>query len=124
METQKKNGYRVLVVEDDIMMRRAFARALAGLGWEVVSASDPGIARDLYQHVDVVLSDWGMPAGGGARVLEESTKPVVIFTGAPQEVVGEPAEVFCKTTDFDLVNAALLQLAKGLHPSQESAAGK
>ena len=124
LERQEPNGCNILVIEDDDIIRRGVVKALRRAGWIVKDLESPEHAGQYYDTVDVVLSDWNMPHGGGARVIEESTRPVAIFTGAPNEVVGEPAEVFLKTGDFTLVNAALLQLAGGAHPNQKRAAGK
>ena len=75
---------RVLVVEDDAAMREKLQTALAdAYGWSVASASDPSEAAQLYTTADVVLSDWSMPNGGGARVLAECPRPVVVYSSQP-----------------------------------------
>jgi DNA-binding NtrC family response regulator len=72
---------RLLIIDDDELLRTALEGALADLfGWTVVSAKDHVAAREHYATVDVVRSDWNMPAGGGAVVLRESPKPVLIYS--------------------------------------------
>ena len=72
---------RLLIVDDDEVLRHALARAITGLGgWTVCSAADPVEARAYYASVDVVLSDWNMPHGGGARVIQESPCPVLVYS--------------------------------------------
>ncbi len=62
-------------------MRAKLQSALADTyGWNVIAAADPSVAGPLYAIVDVVLTDWAMPNGGGARVLAECTRPVVVHS--------------------------------------------
>jgi DNA-binding NtrC family response regulator len=62
-------------------MRAKLQSALAETyGWNVAAAADPELAAPLYATVDVVLSDWAMPKGGGARVLAECPRPVVVYS--------------------------------------------
>lgn len=68
-----------LVIDDDPTIRRVVARLLQSRGWHTLEAADPVSAP--YYRADVVVSDWDMPNGGGARVLAESHAPVVLFTG-------------------------------------------
>lgn len=68
-----------LVIDDDPTIRRVVARLLQSRGWHTVEVADPADAP--YYRADVVVSDWDMPHGGGARVLAESHAPVVLFTG-------------------------------------------
>lgn len=70
----------ILIVDDQPMVLRAISRALRSHGFDVLTALDPVEAAKLYDLVDVVLSDWHMPNGGGQRVLDESPKPVVIHS--------------------------------------------
>lgn len=104
---------RVLIVDDDAPTRRALARLLRGEGWLADTAADPDEAINyLCERVIagdgplVVLSDWDMPNGGGARVLAESPVPVVIYTGNPD---APPAgtRVLTKPAELNVINAAL-----------------
>lgn len=72
---------RVLIIEDDPMLRDGLQRALSEIcGHDVHAVADPAEARTLYVHVDVVLSDWTMPNGGGERVIAESPVPVLVYS--------------------------------------------
>lgn len=72
----------VLVVDDDLMIRRGYARLFASHGWHVLTASGPREALAHYAQADVVLTDWVNADGGGERVLREAPCPVVIHSGA------------------------------------------
>jgi EAL domain-containing protein (putative c-di-GMP-specific phosphodiesterase class I)/CheY-like chemotaxis protein len=81
---------RVLVVDDDERIRRAFRRILSTSGYEVELASDGTDALTLLRarDFDVVVSDIGMPKLDGLallRAIREShlDVPLVVVTGAP-----------------------------------------
>jgi CheY-like chemotaxis protein len=87
------NGKRVLVVEDEEMVRRYAARVLAMEGYTVVEASDGVEALDRWQSeggLDVVLTDVVMPRMGG-RILAERLRamrpdlPVVFMSGYAED---------------------------------------
>ena len=105
---------RVLVVDDNPMIRRANARVLRGLGWEVSEAEDPAKAIEHYPQVDVVLSDLDMPNGGGVRVLHESPVPVVIHSGndAGVEALGTKYAVL-KGAGVEEIQTMLLRALDG-----------
>jgi len=66
---------RVLVVEDNALVRDALVQLLGGWGLEVHAASDGGQAFALLSHTafDVVLSDWRLPGTrDGLAVLREA----------------------------------------------------
>ncbi len=100
---------RVLLVEDELAIARAYARALSIAGLEVVHASDGAAAvRNLENATfDVVLSDIWMPGSDGIDVLRvarsrDQDVSVILITGAPSpEGAVKAAE-----------NGALLYLAK------------
>ena len=83
---------RVLVVDDDPALRRAFARSLGHEGWEVVLAED---GRDAIaamartgEPFDCVVSDVNMPELDGFGLVEAIRKhdndlPVLLMTGDP-----------------------------------------
>lgn len=80
---------RLLLVEDDPLVRRSVARALSGYGYDVEGVADAEEALDAaaQQRFDVALIDIGLPDGrSGLDVLRElkrgdSTIECVIFTG-------------------------------------------
>lgn len=83
------NG-QILIVEDEPAVRMTMARLLKMAGYEVTMAGDAlaattAAARD---KPDLVLLDLGLPAGGGAVVIERlrnlvatSLTPVIVVTG-------------------------------------------
>jgi signal transduction histidine kinase/CheY-like chemotaxis protein len=86
---------RVLLVDDDVVVARAVARALRSradveTASGVVEAHEMLLARDF----DVILSDLQMPAGGGRRLYEEllarsadTARRVVFFSGGSPSAV-------------------------------------
>lgn len=106
---------RLLVVDDDPTMCDALARAIeAHLGWEVLTALEPSAAARLYDGVDAVISDWNMPDGGGARVLAECPKPVVIYSAAAV-LIDHPHRLSKPSSVESLRNAVLGALHGALH---------
>jgi len=81
---------RVLVVEDDPLLRQAMVRMLARRGFELIEAGDGVQALEqLDQHaVDCVLSDISMPGMSGMDLLKvvmgrDLDLPFVLVTGVP-----------------------------------------
>jgi EAL domain-containing protein (putative c-di-GMP-specific phosphodiesterase class I) len=81
---------RVLVVEDDELVRESFARALKRQGHEVDQAENGRAASEMFEHgaYDVVITDLEMPDMDGLTFLREVRRfdldvPVIIVTGAP-----------------------------------------
>jgi CheY-like chemotaxis protein len=81
-------GGRVLIVDDEPIVRNSFSRLLRGLGLSVQVASDgiEGLARCSEETFDVVILDLHMPNMGGAEMaarLRETQPelPLVIMSG-------------------------------------------
>jgi DNA-binding NtrC family response regulator len=81
---------RVLLVDDDEVLLRSYARALSGEGYEVETHLDGESALEAMnvRSFDVVLSDLDMPRLGGLALLErirahDLDVPVVLITGCP-----------------------------------------
>jgi CheY-like chemotaxis protein len=81
---------RVLIVEDDVDLRRLFKTALGFSGYSVLEAGDGLEALRLLDadRVDLVVLDLGLPVISGHTVLEEvATRadrhevPVIVVTG-------------------------------------------
>jgi CheY-like chemotaxis protein len=80
---------RILVVDDEPMLRRLIARALRDCGYEVVEAGDGMAAYELAraQHFDLVVTDSRMPKLAGSelvallRVLNPSL-PIIHLSGS------------------------------------------
>jgi EAL domain-containing protein (putative c-di-GMP-specific phosphodiesterase class I)/CheY-like chemotaxis protein len=89
MSDQSRRG-RVLLVDDEPIIRRAYVMALEAAGHHVEVAADGVQARDQLARgdVDVVLSDIGMPGMSGLCLLKEIRRrdadlPVILMTGQP-----------------------------------------
>jgi CheY-like chemotaxis protein len=86
---------RILLVEDDPLVREMARRSLVDAGFEVLDAPDGQAALDLVAaepRIDAVLSDLAMPGMGGrelARRLQEQRPglPIVFMSGYTDDVV-------------------------------------
>jgi EAL domain-containing protein (putative c-di-GMP-specific phosphodiesterase class I) len=112
---------RILLVDDEPLLLRAFARVLTRAGHDVVQASDGAAALKLVteQRFDGALVDIGLPGAGGLEVMAALQRcdpglPVVLMTGAPTlqtaiDAVGTGAlRYLCKPIE----TAALHQVAR------------
>jgi PAS domain S-box-containing protein len=89
--TADPETYRILLVEDDEVDRRAVHRALrqAGISAEIRDALDVASALDALaaaEPFDCVLLDYNLPGGDGLKVLREARRarldvPVIMLTG-------------------------------------------
>jgi len=79
----------ILVVDDSAVMRKLIAAALAEGDYQVLLAAD-GAAAMLHARtaaVDLVLTDWNMPAMGGHQLIRElrqlenhAETPILVLT--------------------------------------------
>ena len=81
-------GPKVLIVDDDAEVARAFARILTQRGYSTSIASDgrAALARVEAEAFNVVISDVSMPGMGGVELLQEMSRrnadlPVILITG-------------------------------------------
>ncbi|MEI6715552.1 MAG: response regulator [Verrucomicrobiota bacterium] len=76
----------VLIIDDEIQVRRLLRVTLEGSGYRVLEASDgqSGLSEVAMQRPDVVLLDLGLPDSTGIAVLQRlrewSDVPVIILT--------------------------------------------
>ena len=82
------SGLKVLIVEDDHMVREVIARTASALGADVDVAGEgaEGLSKIGAQHYDVVVSDLKMPKVGGLDVLKATrgtpgVTGLVVITG-------------------------------------------
>ena len=79
-----KKSQKVLIVDDDALVRRTLVRHMKMLGHETVEAGDgaQGLAAVRLSKPDVILLDLRMPRMDGHEFLKqlagEATKPAVI----------------------------------------------
>jgi two-component system, cell cycle sensor histidine kinase and response regulator CckA len=119
---------RVLLVEDEPILRELARRILAGAGYEVEDAPNPGVALDMAERPEadfgLLVSDVVMPQMTGADLarrlrLIDPGLPVVLMSGYAQELVtssGEDyvfvAKPFTATSLLDAVACALEGVAQ------------
>ena len=86
----------VLLIEDDVSMRRFLRTALSAPGWRVIEAATAreGLAQAAGRNPDVILLDLGLPDGDGLELaprLRRSTRaPIIVISarGREQDKVG------------------------------------
>jgi two-component system KDP operon response regulator KdpE len=84
-------GARVLLVEDEVPIRRFLHSALAARGYEVMEAGTLAEARLLCtaKPPEVVLLDLGLPDGDGVQLVREvrewSNLPILVLSARGQE---------------------------------------
>ena len=105
------HGERVLVVDDDALVRDVVGTMLRSLGYSVTVKSDPvdavGVVRDSPQAFDAVLTDLTMPGSTGVQLAERlhdvrSDLPVIVMSG--------------NTTSIE--NGSVLSIEKPLRPRE------
>jgi len=70
---QKKNDWKVLLVEDDVPLRQFVAERLLGLGVDVIETGDGATVLELIKkhRPDCVVLDIMLPGKSGMQILEE-----------------------------------------------------
>jgi len=122
------SGCRVLVVDDDPLVREALTVALSSQGFEVASAADGYGALELLrvQQPSVVLLDLEMPTMDGWRFRAEQVRdkriasvPVVVLSGrgdaARQARALGVAGGLQKPFDLDELEDKLCRAARARH---------
>ena len=93
---------RILLVDDDVFVRRLLRLTLPTEAFEIAEAGDGEIALELLaaQHPDLVILDWRIPSVSGADVLAASKDtrpelPVIVLTAdARQRQNAQRADAF------------------------------
>ncbi|HEY6556156.1 MAG TPA: EAL domain-containing protein [Polyangiaceae bacterium] len=90
MTVEEEVAWRALVVDDDVPLLKAHARALVKAGYQVTTALDGTAAVRALDgsEFNVILSDIDMPGMDGIKLLESVRErdldvPVVFITGKP-----------------------------------------
>jgi DNA-binding response OmpR family regulator len=77
---------KILLVEDDYVLRESLSECLSSEGFSVLTAASLEEARNAEPgNFDLVLLDWMLPDGQGVEIVkelrhQESTVPVIILT--------------------------------------------
>ena len=68
-----KNKFKILVIEDDITMRKGIQTVLGKSGYDVVAAKNgyEGVRLFSEEHPDLVISDLKLPGKNGMELLKE-----------------------------------------------------
>ncbi|MGH7824046.1 MAG: response regulator [Candidatus Binatia bacterium] len=115
---------KILVVEDDIIIRESIREVLRTEGYEVEEASDGAQALGLLKNrrFDLVISDFVMPRMDGLKVVEEvhSTSPqtpVIFLTGhlsrkSAEALLNGMAEFIQKPVTFELLLSMIQRLLR------------
>jgi CheY-like chemotaxis protein len=84
--------HRVLIVDDDTVVRESIRKVLEGTGYEVVTAADgeEAVRQFIPARIHLVLLDLNLPFRSGWDVFERLTTqqpsvPVIIITGTPNQ---------------------------------------
>lgn len=105
---------RLLVVEDEISLRKLLVNALSEAGFEVFSAQDgeEGLHLAVTEKPDVIVSDLLMPKMNGAEMFKRlrmdswgKTVPVVILANLSTDSGELVKDVVTSAPDYYLVKA-------------------
>lgn len=80
---------RILLIEDDVMLRKAYVRTLLGAGYDVVTSLDEREVFRLIPEVDFVLSDYNMGLNfrAIANLATGLGKPFLVCSGSDVDIL-------------------------------------
>lgn len=123
-----ETGPKILVVDDDSVLRLLLSKMLSRLGYDVASADsgEKGLGLFLKNAFDIVLSDFEMPGMDGVAFACSIKKcspctPVVIMTGAGRAAVlsrnsSGVDKVISKPFSLAEIDVTMQDLSKRLRP--------
>jgi signal transduction histidine kinase/CheY-like chemotaxis protein len=115
---QRVKSRNILVVEDDVDVRRVIVECLSLIGYAVTEASNgaEGLAAIAISKPDLLVVDYAMPDMTGAEVISKAREmvgelPVILATGyadmaAVERLAGRPA-ILRKPFDIKSLGAAV-----------------
>jgi DNA-binding response OmpR family regulator len=129
---------RILIVDDEVSLRRTLERALRAMGCEVVSAGDAHLAYQVLDEtdVDLVLLDLHLPLMGGDTFFLALTRRwprlatrIVLMTGDtfaeqdhwPVELRQSP--LLLKPFTLDLLRRTIMAALEGPAPEGRASHG-
>jgi DNA-binding NtrC family response regulator len=130
MENGPMSGHnmskRILVIDDDRAVRRAFALSLEDTGYELETAEsgETGITKVQGSRYDLIFLDLKMPGMNGVQTLQEIRKidmdvPVYIITAFHEEFVSQLKSAQQNGVQFELLRKPvdgkhLLMIVRGV----------
>ncbi len=124
---------KIVVVDDDVVMREVLAMRLTEWGYDVRLAADGHQAKDLIvaEDPDIVISDVIMPDASGVELLRwlkegNPTRPVILMTAYGQvelavEAMKQGAEDFLtKPLDYAKLKAVVEEAEKDIRERREA----
>ena len=122
---------RVLVIDDEPMIRWSIAETLQAAGYEVAvgETAAEGVAFFRALHPDVVLVDLRLPDANGATIVqticnEDGRKPpIIVMTAFEEDLSAEAAkrlgaaEYIRKPFDFDGLDALVRKVLEARPPA-------
>ncbi|HUC16642.1 MAG TPA: response regulator [Acetobacteraceae bacterium] len=90
---------RVLLVEDEPLVRETTAELLAAMGHSVRATGSAAEARLAASDADLVIADAGLPDADGARLVAEFLKerpnlPTIVVSGREAHVLDDPGVIW------------------------------
>ena len=130
----KSNVRRVLIVDDDAMVRRLLARHFEKRGAIVVEAADAEQALDAFNlgtEFDVVIADVHLPGKNGLQLASQvralrANQPIVFITGDEDDAIARRALVagnsrfLAKPFDLPDLDSAVARVLNTPLPSQRN----
>lgn len=123
---------KILVVEDESIIRMNIADMLYGEGYEVEVARDGGQARDLFQvrQFDLVITDLVMPELDGFKLIDYIRSispriPIILVTAylssrAAEVLLSQPADFIAKPLQPDVLLAKVKKYLEATYRGKRS----
>ena len=118
---------RIVIIEDDVSIRRFLDAALDNAGYEVVDAATGGMGLNqiMARIPDLIVLDLGLPDMDGMdvirRIREWSQVPILVLSARDRE--GDKVEALNEGADDYLHQALWGPRVAGSHQSLSSAVG-